>query len=134
MAMTVESILRVSFAGQPRAIYLPPDLTWKPPDANYFYVQIAEARSEINRLLNQPISGKNKKKLQFTSIIETLIQLRDDNVLAVVEAFENKDVKIDLEVDGPCKRKEADGKRMKSKWPQTQDLFKMFSNSKIYRV
>ena len=78
MAMTVEHIVRVTFVGLPRAIYLPPDLIWKPSnDEHGTYVKMAKAKSEINRLLGQPMgaSGQNKRKLQFTSIILSLIHI-----------------------------------------------------------
>ena len=75
MAMTVESAVRVSFADQSRAIYLPPDLIWQDIQAHHLYVKLAKGRSEICRLLKQPLAGKGKgRKLQFTSIIETLIK------------------------------------------------------------
>ena len=109
MAMTVEHIVRVTIVGMSRAIYLPPDLIWKPAhDGLGTYVKMAKARSEINRLLGQPMAatGRNKRKLQFTSIIETLIQLRDDRVLAIADAHKRKGENIDLGIDGPGKKKE----------------------------
>ena len=57
MAMTVEHIVRVTIVGMPRAIYLPPDLIWKPAhDGHGTYVKMAKAKSEINRLLGQPMA------------------------------------------------------------------------------
>ena len=125
MAMTVESVVRVSFADESRAIHLPLDLIWQDIQAHRFYVKMAKARSEICRLLKQPLTGKGKgRKMQFTSIIETLIKLRDDKVMAIVEVFENKDVKIDLAIDGPRRRKirVVDGKRMVAMCPQTPEV------------
>ena len=125
--MTVDSVIRVSFEDKSRrAIFLQPDLIWQDIQAEHYYVKLEKGRSEICRLLNQPCTGKGKgRKLQFTSIIESLIQIRDDKVMEIVEEFENKDVKIDLGIDGPPKRKTRviDGKRVVARWPQTPEVF-----------
>ena len=123
--MTVDQIVRVSFAGQPRAIHLPPDLIWYLPGTQSIYVKLVKYRSEICRLLGQPLAGKGKgRKLQYTSIIESLIKLRDDNVMTIVENIEKKGEHIDLEIDAAKKRRcrMADGKRTVSRWPQTPEI------------
>ena len=86
MSMVVEEVVRVTIAGMARAVYLPPDLVWKPADDNRIYVKMLKPRSEINRLLGQPIAAKgpNKVKLVFTSILETLLQLRDEKVMSII--------------------------------------------------
>ena len=90
MAMVVDDIVRVRIAGMPRPVYLQSDLISKTDD-HRTYVQIAKARSEINRLLGQPMLAKGtaKRKLQFTSIVETLIQIRDEKVNARIDLTKN---------------------------------------------
>ena len=105
MSMTVDQIVRVSFADRPRAIHLPPDLIWYLPGTQSIYVKLIKYRSEICRLLGQPLVGKGKgRKLQHTSIIEDLIKLRDNKITTIVEELEKKDEKIDLEIDIPKKK------------------------------
>ena len=48
MAMTVASVVRVSFEDQSRrAIFLPPDLIWRDIQAHHLYVKLDKGRSEI---------------------------------------------------------------------------------------
>jgi hypothetical protein len=127
MAMMVDEVVRVMFEDKRRRpIFLQPDLIWKPTDSKIFYVKLEKSRSEISRLLDQPCNpGKGKgRKLQFTSIIESLIKIRDDKVMSIVKEFENKDVKIDLGIDGPPKRKIplVDGKRSVARWSQSPEV------------
>ena len=129
MAMTVDEIVRVQFEDKSRrAIFLQTDLIWHPPDAKICYVKLETGRSEICRLLDQPINQRKEKgkgrKLRFTSIIETIIKIRDDHVMSIVKEFENKDVKIDLGIDGPPKRKIplVDGKRSVARWSQSPEV------------
>ena len=88
MAMNAEDIVRVKIVGMQRAVFLPQELVSR-TDGNRTYVKLAKARSEINRLLGQPLKAKgpNKRKLQFTSIIETLIQARDEKINAIVDSL-----------------------------------------------
>ena len=110
MSMVLEDIVQVSIAGQ-KPINLRPDLVWKAsapivvdpdqPSARLTYVKLVKGRSEINRLLGQPFlsKGKDKRKLQHTSIIESLVQLRNDRINSLVAESKTKEQKIDLDID-----------------------------------
>ena len=104
MAIVIQDIVQVSIAGQPKPIFLRPDLIWKGAmagDPVLTYVKLLKGRSEINRLLGQPLrsNGKDKRKLQYTSIIETLTQLRNDRIKSMVEESKSKEQKIDFDID-----------------------------------
>ena len=88
MAMVLKDIVQVSIAGQSKPINRGTDLFWKGPgEPGLTYVRLVKGRSEINRLLGQPLlaSGQGKRKLQHTSIIESLIQFRNDRINSIVE-------------------------------------------------
>ena len=121
MAMQVEDIVRVKIAGMERAVFLPQDLHSKTDD-NRTYVKLAKARSEINRLLGQPLKAKgpNKRKLQFTSIIETLIQARDAKVKTIVDSRNSQSVKLDLGIDDPIAPKKE--KYQRSTWSRRAEV------------
>ena len=72
-----------------------------PGDPSLTYVKLLKGRSEINRLLGQPLRnrGKDKRKLQYTSILETLAQLRNDRIKSMIEERKSKEQKIDLDID-----------------------------------
>ena len=102
MAIVLKDIVQVSTAGQATPIRLRPDLFWKGPgDPGLTYDKLLKGRSEINRLLGQPLrsKGKDKRKLQYASIIETLTQLRNDRIKSMVEESESKEQKIDFDID-----------------------------------
>ena len=88
MTIKIEDIVKVSVPGQNRAIYLDSDLIWKPEGHDPpTFVKLVKAQSEINRLLGQPLKAKgpDKRKLQKTSIIESLTQLRNEAILAIID-------------------------------------------------
>ena len=121
MAVTIEDIVRVSIVGMSTPINLSADLFWKGPgETKPTYVKLVKAKSEINRLLGQPLlaKGKDKRKLQFTSIIETLTQTRNDEINSIIAAAKATENKIDLDIDGP----KPVGRRKKSH----RRLFKSF--------
>ena len=90
MALAIEDIVRATIVGQSRSINLTPDLFWKAPCDNApTFVKLVKGKSEINRLLGQPIASKgkgmDKRKLQFTSIIETLTDIRNTVISAMID-------------------------------------------------
>ena len=90
MAMVIEDIVQVSIAGQRKPINLSSNLFWKAPgEPGLTYVKLVKASSEINRLLGQPLlsEGVKKRKLQYTSIIETLTELRNDRIKSLISEF-----------------------------------------------
>ena len=120
MAMLVEDIVRVTIVGMQRAIHLPPDLfcRHKQNGREHTYVKLMKSRSEIIRLLTQKVlCQSNDKRLTRTSIIETLIQLRDEKIDSIVDDFLKKDQKIDMEIDDQ-QQKTKRGPR----WPQTDEF------------
>ena len=94
MAITIKDIARVTIRGMPRAIYLSPDLVWKPDGHDPpTFVKMAKAQSEINRLLGQPLNATwpNERKLQCTSIIEDLNHIRNKAILAIIDQNNKKE-------------------------------------------
>ena len=106
MAMMIESIVRVSIVGQKRPINLASDLIWNTAGSDPTpFVKMMKGKSEINRLLGQPIAAGGSSKLRFTSIIEDLTQHRNDAITSMIESLTTKENKIDLGIDGPKKRR-----------------------------
>ena len=106
MAIRIEDVVKVNIPGQSRAIYLDSDLIWKPEGHDPpTFVNLAKAQSEINRLLGQPLKAKgpDKRKLQHTTIIEDLTQIRNEAILAIIDQNNKKDEKIDFGIDRPRK-------------------------------
>ncbi len=102
MSLLLEDIVRVSIVGRPSAINLSADLFWKASDeAESTYVKLVKAKSEINRLLGVPMlaKGKDKKKLQHTSIIETLTQIRNDSINSMIATAKLAEAKMDMSID-----------------------------------
>ena len=102
MAIVVTDIAQVSVSGQAKPIFLRPDIFWKVPgDPVLTYVKLLKGRSEINRLLGHPLraKGKDKRKLQYTSILETIAQLRNDRINSLVTQSKTKEQKIDFNID-----------------------------------
>ena len=104
--MIIEDIVQVTIAGQQKPISLGTDLFWRgPSEPGLTYVKLVKSRSEINRLLGQPLlsRGTDKRKLQRTSIIESLTALRNDRIDSMVADSKSKEQKIDFDIDEPQK-------------------------------
>ena len=87
MAVCIDDIVRVKMAGT-KPINLTSDLFWKVPCDNLSgkfvtFVKLVKYKSQICRLLGQPMKsrGKDKRKLQFCSIIEISRPVKPDSVL-----------------------------------------------------
>jgi len=96
MGMVVEEFFRVTAPWLKTPVNLPPSLIWKEPtlnpdlldadDPDYpkarLFIKLLKCSSPISRLLNQPMlaKGTNKRKLHKTSIIETLTDIRDQDI------------------------------------------------------
>ena len=109
--MEIETIVRVTFPGD-KAINLTTDLVWMIPheeikDRWVTLVKLVKYKSQICRLLGQPMlsSGPEKRKLQFTSIIETLQERRNEFINAMIDVTNAKENKVDLDIDDPNRRK-----------------------------
>ena len=70
MTLTVEDIVQVKIGGMKQPINLKADLFWKSPSENrvtsMFFVKLVKYKSEICRLLGQPMlqCGPGKRQLQ----------------------------------------------------------------------
>ena len=48
-----------------------------------------------------------ERKLQYTSIIKTLAQLRNDYITAMIDAANAKEENIDFDIDDPSRKRET---------------------------
>ena len=119
MAMMIEEIVRVTITGVIKPINRPPDLVWKSSDDGTVFVKLAKGRSEINRLLGQPIlqRSKDKRKLQFTTIIETLAELRNNAVKEMLVTLKAKEDKLDFGTDDPLFDERRQSKKTSRRTP-----------------
>ena len=134
--MVLEDTVRVSIAGQSKPINFAPELFWKGPgEHGLIYVKLVKSRSEINRLLGQPLKskGKEKRKLQHSSINETLIQLRNGRINSLAAESKTKEQKIDFDIDEPQKSVVA-GRLHVYKSHGSQLLYLRLSRSIVQRL